>query len=156
MPPYQGGGEMISEVSFKETTFNELPYKFEAGTPNITSVISFGTALDFVQEYGLESIAKWESELMQYATLKLKEISGLKIYGESKHKSSVISFNIDGIHSYDLGMLLDKSGIAVRTGHLCADPVMNHFNVPGMVRISFGMYNTKEDWEVTTNLPFFC
>ncbi|MBN2636915.1 MAG: cysteine desulfurase [Prolixibacteraceae bacterium] len=145
MPPYQGGGEMISEVSFEGTTFNELPYKFEAGTPNITAVISFGTAIDFIQEYGIENIAKWENDLLNFATSKLKEIPGLKIYGESKHKSSVISFNINGIHSYDLGMLLDKSGIAVRTGHLCADPVMEHFKVPGMVRISFGMYNTKAE-----------
>ena len=145
MPPYQGGGEMISEVSFEGTTYNELPYKFEAGTPNITGVIAFGTALDFVIEIGLQNIARWEDELMNHATSKLKEIPGFKIYGEAPRKSSVISFNIEGIHSYALGMLLDKSGIAVRTGHLCADTVIDHFKVPGIVRISFGMYNTKEE-----------
>ena len=145
MPPYQGGGEMILEVSFEGTTYNELPYKFEAGTPNITGVISLGAALDFVNEIGLQNIAEWESELLKYATTQIKEIYGVKIYGESPDKSSVISFNIEGIHSYDLGMLLDKSGIAVRTGHLCADPVIDHFKVPGIVRISFGIYNTKEE-----------
>ncbi len=145
MPPYQGGGEMISEVSFDGTTYNELPYKFEAGTPNIIGVISLGAAIDLVKEIGLENIAEWENELMKYATSKLKEIPGLKIYGESPQKSSVISFNIEGIHSYDLGMLLDRSGVAVRTGHLCADTVIEHYKVPGIVRISFGMYSTKEE-----------
>lgn len=145
MPPYQGGGEMISEVSFDGTTFNELPYKFEAGTPNITSVTAFGAAIDLINEIGLQNIAEWEHSLLEYATSKLKEIPGIKIYGEAPEKSSVISFNIDGIHSYDLGMLLDKMGIAVRTGHLCADTVMQHFEIQGCVRISFGMYNTKEE-----------
>lgn len=145
MPPYQGGGEMISEVSFEKTTFNELPYKFEAGTPNITSVIAFGSAIDFVNSIGLEQIKKWEDELLDYALARLAEVEGVKIYGESSQKSSLISFNIDGVHSYDLGMLLDKMGIALRTGHLCADTVMAHFNVPGMIRISFGVYNTKEE-----------
>lgn len=145
MPPYQGGGEMISEVSFDGTTFNELPYKFEAGTPNITSVIAFGAAIDLINEIGLQIIAEWEHSLLEYATSKLKEIPGIKIYGEAPEKSSVISFNIDGIHSYDLGMLLDKMGIAVRTGHLCADTVMQHYGIQGCVRISFGMYNTKEE-----------
>lgn len=148
MPPYQGGGEMISEVSFEKTTFNELPYKFEAGTPNITSVIAFGAAIDLLNEIGIPVIGKWEHELLDYATLKLKEIEGIKIYGESPEKSSVISFNIDGIHSYDLGMLLDKMGIAVRTGHHCADTVMQHYKIQGTVRISFGMYNTKEEIDV--------
>ncbi len=145
MPPYQGGGEMISEVSFDGTTFNEIPYKFEAGTPNITSVISFGAAIDFINEVGLENIADWEKQLLDYATNQLKQIEGLKIYGEVPEKSSVISFNIDGIHSYDLGMLLDKMGIAVRTGHLCADTVIQHYEIQGCVRISFGMYNTAEE-----------
>ncbi|HSH19868.1 MAG TPA: cysteine desulfurase, partial [Draconibacterium sp.] len=145
MPPYQGGGEMIGEVSFEGTTFNELPYKFEAGTPNITSVIAFGAAIDFINEIGLENIKSLENDLLQYASSKLKEIPGLKIYGEATEKSSVISFNVDGIHSYDLGMLLDKMGIAVRTGHLCADTVMQHFGIQGCLRISFGMYNTKEE-----------
>ncbi len=148
MPPYQGGGEMISEVSFEKTTFNELPYKFEAGTPNITSVIAFGAAIDFMNEVGIPAIGEWENELLEYATLKLKEINGIKIYGESPNKSGVISFNIKGIHSYDLGMLLDKLGIAVRTGHHCADTVMQHFNIAGTVRISFGMYNTKEEIDI--------
>lgn len=145
MPPYQGGGEMISEVSFEGTTFNELPFKFEAGTPNITGVIAFGAAIDLINEISLQNIAEWEHGLLEYATLKLKEIEGIKIYGEAIEKSGVISFNIEGIHSYDLGMLLDKLGIAVRTGHLCADTVMQHFGIQGCVRISFGMYNTKEE-----------
>ena len=148
MPPYQGGGEMIAEVSFEGTTFNDLPYKFEAGTPNITSVIAFGAAIDFINETGLQNIAEWERSLLEYATSKLKEIPGIKIYGEAPEKSGVISFNIDGIHSYDLGMLLDKMGIAVRTGHLCADTVMQHFGIQGCVRISFGMYNTKDEVDV--------
>lgn len=148
MPPYQGGGEMISEVSFEGTTFNELPYKFEAGTPNINGVISFGAAIDLIEEIGLEKIAAWENELLRYATQKLKETGGLKIYGEAPQKSSVISFTIEGVHPYDLGMLLDKTGIAVRTGHHCADTVMQHYGIQGTVRISFGMYNTKEEIDV--------
>lgn len=145
MPPYQGGGEMISEVSFEGTTFNELPFKFEAGTPNITSVVAFGAAIDFINETGLENIRIQEHELLKYATIQLKEIPGIRIYGEATEKSGVISFNIEGLHSYDLGTLLDKMGIAVRTGHLCADTVMQHFGIQGCVRISFGMYNTKEE-----------
>jgi len=145
MPPYQGGGEMISEVSFEGTTFNELPYKFEAGTPHITGVIAFGCAIDLINEIGLKNLADWEHSLMDYATQKLKEINGMIIYGQAPKKSSVISFNIEGIHSYDLGMLLDKMGVAVRTGHLCADTVITHYNIPGCVRISFGMYNTKAE-----------
>ncbi len=145
MPPYQGGGEMISEVTFEKTTFNEIPYKFEAGTPNITSVIAFGAAIDFIEETGLENIALWEKEILEYATLKLKEIPGLIIYGEAADKSSVISFNVGDIHPYDIGMLLDKMGVAVRTGHHCADPVMQHFGIPGTVRASFAMYTTKDD-----------
>lgn len=145
MPPYQGGGEMISEVSFDGTTFNKIPFKFEAGTPNITSVVSFGAAIDLLNEIGLNNMAEWENHLLDYATVQLKQIPGLKIYGEAREKSSVISFNIEGIHSYDLGMLLDKLGIATRTGHLCADTVMQHFGIQGCVRISFGMYNTREE-----------
>jgi cysteine desulfurase/selenocysteine lyase len=145
MPPYQGGGEMISEVSFEKTTFNDLPYKFEAGTPNITSVIAFGAAIDFINDTGIHNIASWEQELLEYATQKLKEIDGIIIYGEAPEKSGVISFNIDGAHPYDLGMLLDKMGIAVRTGHLCADTVMQHYRINGTIRISFGMYNTKDE-----------
>ncbi len=148
MPPYQGGGEMISEVSFDGTTFNELPYKFEAGTPNITGVIALGAALEFIHETGINNLFDWEHELLEYATVKLKQISGLKIYGEAPKKSSVISFNIEGVHAYDLGMLLDKTGIALRTGHLCADTVMQHFGIQGCIRISFGAYNTKEEVDI--------
>ena len=142
MPPYQGGGEMIAEVSFDGTTFNELPFKFEAGTPNINGAISFGAALDLINETGLKNIADREHELLVYATSKLKQIEGLKIYGEAPDKSAVIAFNIHGVHAYDLAMLLDKMGIALRSGHLCADTVMTHFGIQGCVRISFGMYNT--------------
>ena len=148
IPPYQSGGEMISEVSFEGTTFNELPYKFEAGTPNITGVIAFGASIDFINNTGLENINRWEHSLLEYATSKLKDIPGIKVFGEAPEKASVISFNINGIHSYDLGMLLDKMGIAVRTGHLCADTVMQHFDIPGCVRISFGMYNTAEEVDI--------
>jgi len=145
MPPYQGGGEMIAEVSFDKTTFSEIPFKFEAGTPNITSVIAFGASIDMFQDIGLVNIWEWEHELLEYATSGLNEIEGMKIYGEAPEKSSVISFNIEGIHSFDLGTILDKMGIAVRTGHHCADPVMQHYNIPGTVRASFGLYNTKEE-----------
>lgn len=148
MPPYQGGGEMISEVSFEGTTFNELPYKFEAGTPHISGVIAFGAALSFLNETGLAEIARWEHNLLEYATEKLKTFPDIRIYGEAPEKSGVISFNIDGIHPYDLGMLLDKMGIAVRTGHLCADTVMAHFGIEGCMRISFGLYNTKEEIDI--------
>jgi cysteine desulfurase/selenocysteine lyase len=145
MPPYQGGGEMIAEVSFEKTTFNELPYKFEAGTPNITSVIAFGAAIDFINEIGITEIGRWEHELLEYATAKLKETEGILFYGEAPGKTGVISFNIEGVHSYDLGILLDKTGVALRTGHHCADTVMQHYNIQGTARISFAMYNTKEE-----------
>lgn len=145
MPPYQGGGEMISEVSFSKTTFNDLPYKFEAGTPHITGVAGLGAALSFISRTGIQHIADHEQKLMQYATHKLNLVEGMQIFGNSHHKSGVISFSIKGIHPYDIGMLLDKMGIAVRTGHLCADPVMEHFKIPGTVRISFGIYNTIEE-----------
>lgn len=145
MPPYQGGGQMISEVSFEGTTYNELPYKFEAGTPNITNLAAFGAAIDFVKEIGIENIGQHEHELLAYATAKLKKIDKLKIYGEAPEKSGAICFNIDGVHSYDMGMLLDKMGIAIRTGHHCADPIMQHYGIHACARISFGMYNTKEE-----------
>jgi len=145
MPPYQGGGEMIAEVSFDGTTFNELPYKFEAGTPHITGVIAFGAALALLTETGIENIAAHEHQVLEYATAELKKTEGLKIYGEAPEKSGVISFNIEGIHPYDLGMLLDKTGVAVRTGHHCADTVMQHYNIPGTVRASIAMYTTKEE-----------
>lgn len=145
MPPYQGGGEMIAEVSFEKTTFTEVPFKFEAGTPNITSVIAFGEAIELLNKTGLQNIATWELDLLNYATEKLKTIEGLTIFGEAEKKSGVISFNVEGAHPYDLGMLLDKMGIAVRTGHHCADPVMQHYNIPGTVRASFGLYNTRDE-----------
>ena len=145
MPPYQGGGEMIAEVSFKETTFNELPYKFEAGTPHITGVAGFGAALSFLAATGFTDIQTHEKQLLDYATEKLMQLGEVTIYGTSLHKSGVISFNLDGIHPYDAGMLLDKMGIAVRTGHHCADPVMEHYRIPGTIRASFGIYNTMDE-----------
>jgi cysteine desulfurase/selenocysteine lyase len=145
MPPYQGGGEMISEVTFEKTTFNELPYKFEAGTPNITSVVAFGEAIRYLQKLGIKEVAAYENKLLEYATEKLLEIPGMIIYGTHHCKAGVITFNIEGIHSFDLGTMLDKMGIAVRTGRLCADPVMDQYNVPGTVRISFAVYNTTEE-----------
>lgn len=148
MPPYQGGGEMISEVKFSGTTYNELPYKFEAGTPNISGVIAFGAAIDYIHSLGLENLAAWEHELLIYATEKLKAISGLRIYGTQPEKSGVISFNVEGVHFFDLGTMLDKFGIAVRTGHHCADPLMDHFGIQGTVRASFAVYNTKDEIDV--------
>ena len=145
MPPYQGGGEMISEVSFEKTTFNELPYKFEAGTPHITGVVAFGEAISYLQDIGVAEVAAYEHELLEYATEKMLKIPGMIIYGTQKEKSGVITFNIEGIHSFDLGTLLDKMGIAIRTGRLCADPVMQHYNVPGTIRVSFAVYNTFEE-----------
>ncbi len=148
MPPYQGGGEMISEVKFSGTTYNELPYKFEAGTPNISGVIAFGAAIDYLQNIGFDNLASWEHELLEYATLKLLTIRGLRIYGTQSEKSGVISFNVEGVHFFDLGTMLDKFGIAVRTGHHCADPLMDHFGIQGTVRASFAFYNTKAEIDV--------
>lgn len=145
MPPYQGGGEMIKEVSFSGTTFNDIPYKFEAGTPNIGEVIAFKSAIDFVEELGQENIARYEDELMAYANDLLKEVDGFTPVGTSNKKASVISFLIDGVHPFDLGQLLDAKGIAVRTGHHCAQPLMDFFNIEGTVRASFSVYNTKEE-----------
>ncbi len=145
LPPYQGGGEMIAEVSFEKTTYAGLPHKFEAGTPNIAGGIAFGAAVDYLNGIGIEAIAQYEEGLLAYATKKLQAIKGLKIYGTAQHKTSVISFNINGIHPYDIGTLLDQMGIAVRTGHHCAQPVMDFFQIPGTVRASFSFYNTKEE-----------
>ena len=145
LPPYQGGGEMISEVTFEKTTYAELPNKFEAGTPNIVGAIGFGNALDYLNEIGFKKIESYETELLDYATARLKSIPNLKIYGEAKNKTSVISFNIGELHSYDLGTILDKYGIAVRTGQHCAQPVMDFFGISGTVRASFSFYNTKEE-----------
>ena len=145
LPVYQGGGEMIKEVSFKGTTYASLPHKFEAGTPNIAGVIAFKNALDFISELGVLNIRKHEEELLKYATLKILNIKGLKIYGTSKNKTGIISFNIKELHPYDIGVILNKFGVAVRTGHHCTQPVMERFNIPGTVRISFAVYNTKEE-----------
>ncbi len=145
LPPYQGGGEMIAEVTFEKTTYADLPHKFEAGTPNICGGIAFGAAIDYMNSVGFVNIATYENELLEYATKKLLEIEGLKIYGTSKHKTSVISFNLKGIHPYDIGTILDKLGIAVRTGHHCAQPIMDYYKIPGTVRASFSFYNTIEE-----------
>ncbi len=145
LPPYQGGGEMISEVTFEKTSYADLPHKFEAGTPNISGVIAFGAALDYINGIGLKEIENYENELLKYATKKLKEIRGLRIFGEAKNKISVISFNVASIHPYDLGSILDKMGIAVRTGQHCAQPVMDYYEIPGTVRVSFSFYNTKKE-----------
>jgi len=145
LPPYQGGGEMIAEVTFEKTTYADLPHKFEAGTPNICGGIAFGTALDYMNQIGFDEIAAYENELLTYATTKLIEIDGLKIYGESAQKTAVISFNVGNIHPYDIGTLLDKMGIAVRTGHHCAQPIMDFYQIPGTIRASFSFYNTFEE-----------
>lgn len=145
MPPWQGGGEMIQEVSFEKTTYNELPFKFEAGTPNYIDAIGLGAAIDYVEAIGLDNIDAYEQDLLEYATGKFEAIPGMKIYGMAKNKTSVISFLVDGIHFYDMGMLLDQMGIAVRTGTHCTEPVMQHFGIEGTVRASFAFYNTKEE-----------
>lgn len=145
LPPYQGGGEMIATVSFEKTTYADLPHKFEAGTPNICGGIAFGAAIDYMNSIGFEAIARYEDELLYYATLKLQEIEGMKLYGTSREKTAVISFNIEGLHPYDIGTLVDKMGIAVRTGHHCAQPIMDFYKIPGTVRASFSFYNTKEE-----------
>lgn len=147
LPPYQGGGEMIETVTFEKTTYAGLPHKFEAGTPNICGGIAFGVAIDYVNSIGLDAIASYEQELLEYGTEKLLEIKGLKIYGTSL-KTSVISFNVEGIHPYDIGSILDKLGIAVRTGHHCAQPIMEFYQIPGTVRASFAFYNTKEEIDI--------
>lgn len=148
LPPYQGGGEMIAEVTFEKTTYADLPHKFEAGTPNISGGIVLGTAIDYMNSIGFENIAAYEQELLEYGTKRLQEIEGLTIYGTTENKTSVISFNIEGIHPYDIGTIIDKLGIAVRTGHHCAQPIMNFFNIPGTIRASFAFYNTKEEIDI--------
>ncbi|MGA9638872.1 aminotransferase class V-fold PLP-dependent enzyme [Flavobacterium sp.] len=145
LPPYQGGGEMIKEVSFEKTTYADLPHKFEAGTPNIAGGIVLGTAIDYMNSVGFENIQQQELELLDYATKQLLEIEGLRIFGTSKNKTSVISFNIEGIHPYDIGSIVDKLGIAVRTGHHCAQPIMQFYGIPGTIRASISFYNTKEE-----------
>ena len=145
LPPYQGGGEMIAEVTFEKTTYADLPHKFEAGTPNIAGGIAFGAALDYMNSVGFDTIAAYEQELLDYGTAQLKAIEGVQIYGEAKDKTAVISFNVKGIHPYDIGSILDKMGIAVRTGHHCAQPIMDYYQIPGTVRASFSFYNTQEE-----------
>ena len=148
LPPYQGGGEMIATVTFEKTTYADLPHKFEAGTPNIEAGIVLGTAIDYLNEIGFDNIAAYERELLVYATEKLLQIEGLKIFGTAANKTSVISFNIEGIHPYDIGTIIDKLGIAVRTGHHCAQPIMDFFKIPGTIRASFAFYNTKEEIDI--------
>lgn len=148
MPPYQGGGEMIKDVSFKETTYNDIPYKFEAGTPDIANVIALKKAIEFIDELGKENIAAYEQELLTYGTEQLQQIEGVRIVGTAKDKVSVISFEVEGIHHFDLGMWLDAKGVAVRTGHHCTQPLMDHFCIEGTARASFAVYNTKEEIDI--------
>lgn len=148
LPPYQGGGEMIKEVRFEKTTYASLPHKFEAGTPNIAGVIAFKESIDFISKLNLNNVAAYEKELLEYATSKMLKIQGLKILGTSKNKSAIISFNIDGIHHYDIGVLLDQMGVAIRTGHHCTQPIMERFKIAGTARISFSVYNTKEEIDI--------
>lgn len=148
MPPYQGGGDMIKHVTFAKTTYNDLPFKFEAGTPNIEGGIVLGYAVDYLEQVGLEAIAAYEHEVLTYATERLLEIDGLRIMGTSPDKSGVISFLLGKVHPYDVGVILDKLGVAVRTGHHCTQPIMDKWQIPGTVRASLGLYNTKEDIDV--------
>jgi len=148
LPPYQGGGEMIKEVTFEKTTYADLPFKFEAGTPNIAAGIAFGTTINYLNRIGLENIANYENELLNYATNRLGEISSLKIIGTAKHKAAVISFVVDGIHPFDIGSIIDKLGIAVRTGHHCTQPIMQHYDISGTIRASFSFYNTRNEIDV--------
>lgn len=150
LPPYKGGGEMIATVTFEKTTYADLPHKFEAGTPNICGGIAFGAAIDYMNEVGFDNIAKHEHELLEYGTKRLQEIEGVTIYGPTdlNKKASVISFNIENIHPYDIGTIIDKLGIAVRTGHHCAQPIMDFFKIPGTIRASFAFYNTKEEIDI--------
>lgn len=151
MPPYQGGGDMISKVTFEKTSFNELPYKFEAGTPNIADAIGLGKAVEYIRSIGVQNIAAYEKELLDYATEKLGEIKGLKIIGQAENKCSVISFVFDDVHPHDVGTFLDFDGVAVRTGHHCTQPVMDRFDIPATTRASFAMYNTKEEVDILAN-----
>jgi cysteine desulfurase/selenocysteine lyase len=148
MPPYQGGGEMIHSVSFQKTTYNEVPFKFEAGTPNVADVIALGAAVDYIQSLERKTISGYEHELMHYASGKLNEIDGVRLIGTAKEKASIVSFVIEGVNALDAGMYLDTLGVAVRTGHHCTEPVMQRFNIPGTIRASFMFYNTKEEIDV--------
>lgn len=148
LPPYQGGGDMIAKVTFEKTTYNDLPFKFEAGTPNISGAICLGTAIDYLSNLDLESIKVYEKELAEYAQEELLKFKGLRIIGTAKNKTSVVSFVVDGVHPFDVGTLLDKQGIAVRTGHHCTQPLMDRFEIPGTIRASFAFYNTKEEIDI--------
>jgi cysteine desulfurase/selenocysteine lyase len=145
LPPYQGGGEMIDKVTFAHTTYNELPFKFEAGTPNVGDAIAFGEAIRFITDTGYETIAAHEARLLEHTCSRLSEIPGIRFVGEGKRRAGVVSFLINNIHPYDLGMILDKFGVAVRTGNHCAQPLMEHFGIPGTIRISFAVYNTTDE-----------
>ena len=145
LPPYQGGGDMIKTVTFEKTTYNELPHKFEAGTPNIVGGLGLAAAIDYMNNIGIANIEAYEHELLSYATEKIKQIEGVRIIGEAANKASVLSFLVDGTHPSDIGMIIDKLGIAIRTGHHCTEPLMNRFDIPGTARASFAFYNTKEE-----------
>ncbi|MCK0130543.1 cysteine desulfurase [Flavobacteriaceae bacterium F08102] len=145
LPPYKGGGEMIAEVRFEKTTYADIPHKFEAGTPNIVGGIAFGTAIDYLNQIGMSKIANYESELLDYATKALEKLDGIEIYGKTVEKTAVVSFNFQGLHPYDVGTIIDKLGIAVRTGHHCAQPIMDFYKIPGTIRASFAFYNTKTE-----------
>jgi cysteine desulfurase/selenocysteine lyase len=145
LPPYQGGGEMIKEVCFEKSTYASLPHKFEAGTPNIAGVIAFKSALDFITNLGIKNITKYEDDLLQYALIEISKIPEIQFVGEAKKRAAVVSFNIKSLHAYDIGVLLDKLGVAIRTGHHCAQPIMKRFKIPGTARISFAIYNTKQE-----------
>jgi cysteine desulfurase/selenocysteine lyase len=151
MPPYQGGGDMIRKVTFEETEYNVLPYKFEAGTPSIADVVGLGAAIDYLNDIGMDSVAAYEAELLAYATEKAKQIKGLRLIGEAQEKGAILSFVLDKIHPHDIGTMLDSLGIAIRAGHHCAMPVMDFFEVPATARASFAMYNTKEEVDVLIN-----
>ena len=148
LPPYQGGGDMIKTVTFEKTTYNELPHKFEAGTPNIVGGIGLGVAIDYMNSIGISTIEAYEHELLAYATKQIKQIEGVRIIGEAKNKASVLSFLVDGTHPSDIGMIIDKLGVAIRTGHHCTEPLMNRLNVPGTARASFAFYNTFEEIDI--------
>jgi len=151
MPPYQGGGDMISSVTFEKTTYNEIPYKFEAGTPHIAGAIGLAAAIDYLEQVGMDRITAYEQKLLQYATRALSEFPGIRIIGEAEHKAALISFLLDGVHPHDVGTVLDQEGIAVRTGHHCAQPVMERFGVPATVRASFAFYNTIHEVDILVN-----
>lgn len=150
MPPYHGGGEMISTVTFDETTYNELPFKFEAGTPNVSGVLGLQAAFAFVNDTGIEQIGNHENDLLNYGTKQLSRIDGIQFYGRAKHKAGVIAFNLEGVHHFDVGTLLDRMGVALRTGHLCTQPLTDFYGVPGFIRASFAVYNTREEIDLLT------